>query len=319
MHKVYYVYNPRTACYDRIYPTFRQRAFSVFRRVLVFAVVCLLGVCAVLFWVIGPAKMVSVADDRKLKARYRVMDEQLDEALEVLDRIRERDANLYRVMVQADPPADPSQNGMEADYAAFEDSANAVLLASTQGKVERLRRQLYMQSLSFDEIVAMCRDNTEKLQCIPSIQPIKNGDLEHLSSGFGIRIDPVFGTAKMHTGLDFTAQTGTPILATGAGVVSYAQWKEGYGLCTIIDHGYGYQTLYGHQDRILVREGQSVKRGDVIGHVGNTGKSTGPHLHYEVMIRGRKVNPVNFFSRELTPEKYDELLRKAAMYAGVFD
>ncbi|MBQ0061169.1 MAG: M23 family metallopeptidase [Bacteroidales bacterium] len=321
MHKVYYIYNPRTGCYDRIYPTFKQRFRSYLRRVLQVLIPTALVILAVVYWNIRHNEADAyLADNQRLRVQYAVLRKDLSEALKVMQEIKERDHNLYRVMVQADLmlPEDELTEA-EIDYSEFKDSTNAILLHSTEQKAERLLKHIYEQIRSFDAISLEISRETEKVQSIPSIQPVKVEDLNHLSSGFGFRTDPVTGEPKMHTGLDFAAAVGTPIYATGSGVVSFADWKSGYGNCTIIDHGYGYQTLYGHQDEILVKVGQSVKRGDLIGKVGNTGKSTGPHLHYEVMIQGRKVNPVNFFSKELTPEEYDKLLREAAVRAGVFD
>lgn len=157
------------------------------------------------------------------------------------------------------------------------------------------------------------------LKCIPAIQPVSNKELKHTASGYGMRIDPIYKTAKFHEGMDFSANIGTPIYATGNGTVTKAGWQSGYGKVVIINHGYGYETLYAHMNDIDVRVGQKVIRGEVIGKVGNTGKSTGPHLHYEVHVKGKVVNPVNYYFMDLNADDYDRMIQLAANHGKVFD
>jgi murein DD-endopeptidase MepM/ murein hydrolase activator NlpD len=158
------------------------------------------------------------------------------------------------------------------------------------------------------------------LASIPAIQPVSNSDLKRIASGFGYRIDPVYKTPRMHAGLDFTAETGTPVYATGDGIVEIAGSQgDGYGNKVLINHGYGYETLYAHNSRVMVRAGEKVKRGQTIALVGNTGKSTGPHCHYEVWKNGTKIDPVNYFFNDLTPEQYDQLLKIAEQSNQSFD
>jgi len=185
--------------------------------------------------------------------------------------------------------------------------------------LDMLNRQLYIQSQSFDEVVELFKDHDQMLSCIPAIQPVSNKNLKQTASGYGMRIDPIYKTAKFHAGMDFSANIGTPIYATGDGVVKKAGWQSGYGKIIIINHGFGYETWYAHLNDYDVRVGQKVKRGEVIGEVGNTGKSTGPHLHYEVHLKGKVVNPVNYYFMDLSAEDYDKMIELAANQGKVFD
>ncbi|MBP5742023.1 MAG: M23 family metallopeptidase, partial [Paludibacteraceae bacterium] len=204
-------------------------------------------------------------------------------------------------------------------YEYLDDLTNADLVKATTKRVDEVRRMTYAQSRSYDEIVELSKNNKKRLEHIPAIQPVFNKDLKYMASGYGRRIDPVYHTPKFHAGMDFAAPTGTKIFATGDGKVTLAEWKQGYGKCVIISHGYGYETLYGHMHDFNVREGQEVRRGDVIGYVGSTGKSTGSHLHYEVHVNGSPVNPQNYYYADLSPEEYDRMLQLTANNAKVFD
>jgi murein DD-endopeptidase MepM/ murein hydrolase activator NlpD len=185
--------------------------------------------------------------------------------------------------------------------------------------MDMMKRQIYVQSNSFDELIEMGKNLEERSRCVPGIQPLSNKDLTRTSSGFGMRIDPIYHTPRFHTGMDFTAPIGTEIYATGDGTVIMQGWKQGYGNCIMIDHGFGYKTLYGHNSKNLVQVGQKVVRGEVIGHVGNTGKSVGPHLHYEVLLHDKYVNPYNYYYMDLTPEEYDQMIQLAENRGQVMD
>ena len=187
------------------------------------------------------------------------------------------------------------------------------LILSTVSKIDVLKKRMYIQTKSYDEIIALAKRKNEMLANTPAIQPIENKKLKRMASGFGMRIHPIYKVRKMHTGCDFTARTGTPIYATGDGVVKSVDKKYGgYGKKVIIDHGFGYQTLYAHMSKFNVKVGQKVKRGEVIGFVGNTGASTAPHLHYEVIYKGKKVNPVHYFFNDLDEGQYEEILELAS-------
>ena len=297
MRKVYYIYNPKTRTYDRIYPTMRQRVMSYLRRLFV-GMGLGAGSFIVLLLIFGsPSEKDLRMENSRLQAQYHILSSRLDESLQVMKGLQQRDDNLYRVMMQADPVADalrtPSYNKTNR-YEDLMELPSAKLVVNTTQKMDLLERQLYIQSKSFDEVLALCKKHDEMLECIPAIQPVSNKDLKQTASGYGTRIDPIYKTVKFHSGMDFSANVGTPVYATGNGVVRKAGWEGLYGNCIQIDHGFGYVTRYAHLSKIDVRVGQKVVRGETIGKVGTTGKSTGPHLHYEVMVKGQIVNPVRY-------------------------
>ncbi|MBO5251819.1 MAG: M23 family metallopeptidase [Bacteroidaceae bacterium] len=322
MRKVYYIYNPKTRTYDRIYPTVRQRALSILRRLFV-GMGLGAGSFILLIWIFGsPSEKELRIENSRLLAQYKVLSHRLDEALGVMQGIQQRDDNLYRVVLQADPVADAVRQagyGGTNRYEELMDMANSELVINTTQKMDMLNRQLYIQSKSFDEVVDLCKNHDEMLGCIPAIQPVSNKNLKQTASGYGLRIDPIYKTTKFHAGMDFSANIGTPVYATGNGTVKKAGWQSGYGKLIIIDHGFGYETWYAHLNDYDVRVGQKVVRGEVIGEVGNTGKSTGPHLHYEVHVKGKVVNPVNYYFMDLSAEDYDKMIEIAANHGKVFD
>ena len=322
MRKIYYIYNPKTNSYDRIYPTFRQRVLNILKRLFVgmgFGA----GSFILLIWIFGsPSEKQLRIENSRLLAQYNVLSRRLDEALGVMQGIQQRDDNLYRVVLQADPVADAVRKagyGGTNRYEELMDMANADLVVNTTQKMDMLNRQLYIQSKSFDEVVDLFKDHDEMLKSIPAIQPVANKDLKRTASGYGMRVDPIYKTSKFHAGMDFSANIGTPVYATGDGVVKKVGWQSGYGKIIIINHGFGYETWYAHLNKYNVRVGQKVVRGEVIGEVGNTGKSTGPHLHYEVHVKGKVVNPVNYYFMDLSAEEYDKMIELAANQGKVFD
>lgn len=322
MRKVYYIYNPKTRTYDRIYPTMRQRVMSYLRRLFV-GMGLGAGSFIVLLLIFGsPSEKDLRMENSRLQAQYHILSSRLDESLQVMKGLQQRDDNLYRVMMQADPVADalrtPSYNKTNR-YEDLMELPSAKLVVNTTQKMDLLERQLYIQSKSFDEVLALCKKHDEMLECIPAIQPVSNKDLKQTASGYGTRIDPIYKTVKFHSGMDFSANVGTPVYATGNGVVRKAGWEELYGNCIQIDHGFGYVTRYAHLSKIDVRVGQKVVRGETIGKVGTTGKSTGPHLHYEVMVKGQIVNPVNYYFMDLNADDYDRMVEIAANHGKVFD
>lgn len=321
MRKVYYIYNPQTQTYDRIYPTVRQRVMSFLRRLFIgmgLGVVCFVAPLIIFG---SPSEKELRKENSRLESQYRVLSRQLDEALGVLQDIQQRDDNLYRVIFMADPvPSSIRQSGYGAvRYEHLMDMADAELVVNTTQKMDLLTKQLYIQSRSFDDVVRLCRQHDEMLRCIPAIQPISNKDLKRTASGYGRRVDPIYGTVKFHEGMDFSANIGTEVYATGDGTVVSVGWESGYGKTIVIDHGFGYVTRYAHLQDYRTRKGKKVVRGEVIGEVGNTGKSTGPHLHYEVHVKGRVVNPVNYYFMDLSADDYDRMIQLAANHGKVFD
>ncbi|MCI5665040.1 MAG: M23 family metallopeptidase [Mediterranea sp.] len=322
MRKVYYIYNPQTQTYDRIYPTVRQRIMSLLRRLFIDIGLVAAGFIVLLIIFGSPSEKELRKENSRLQAQYNLLDARLDEALEVLQDIQQRDDNLYRVIFQADHIPDAIRKagyGGTNRYEHLMDMANAEMVVNTTQKLDMLTKQLYIQSNSFDDVVEMCKNHDEMLRCIPAIQPISNKDLKQTASGYGTRIDPIYGTPRFHSGMDFSANPGTDVYATGDGTVVKMGWETGYGNTIIIDHGFGYRTWYAHLRDFRTKVGKRVVRGEVIGGVGSTGKSTGPHLHYEVHVKGKVVNPINYYFMDLSAEDYDRMIQIAENHGKMLD
>ncbi len=320
--KTYYLYNPNTLSYERVYPSARDRFFSVLRHLSTGIAFGVATFFVMMYVIDSPMESQLRKENKLLQTQYEVLSLRLSNALEVLDDIQQRDENLYRAIFQAESiPESVRKSGFGGSnrYEHLMELSNPDLVVSTTQKMDMLRKQLYIQSNSLEELIAMGKNQEEKSKCVPAIQPISNKDLRRTASGYGIRIDPIYRTPRFHSGMDFSAKVGTEIYATGNGVVTFAGWKQGYGNCLMIDHGYGFETLYGHMSKFKVRVGQKVTRGEVIGEVGNTGKSTGPHLHYEVIVRGRHDNPSKYYYMDLSPEEYDRMIQIAENHGQVMD
>lgn len=320
--KTYYRYNPNTLDYERVYPSTKDRIFSVLRHLSTGIAFGIATFFVMMYVIDSPRESRLQKENRLLQTQYEVLDLRLNNAMEILDDIQQRDENLYRAIFQAESiPESIRKSGFGGTnrYKQLMEASNSELVVSTTRKMDMLRKQLYVQSNSLEELIEMGKNQEERMKCIPAIQPISNKDLKQTASGYGMRIDPVYRTPHFHSGMDFSAKIGTEIYATGDGKVIYSAWKQGYGNCVIIDHGYDFQTLYGHMSKYKVRVGQRVTRGQVIGEVGNTGKSTGPHLHYEVIVRGRYDNPAKYYYMDLTPEEYDRMIQIAENHGQVMD
>jgi murein DD-endopeptidase MepM/ murein hydrolase activator NlpD len=321
MRKVYYIYNPKTRTYDRVYPTFRQRVLHVLKRLFVgmgFGA----GSFILLLWIFGsPSEKQLRIENSRLLAQYNVLSRRLDEALGVMQGIQQRDDNLYRVVVNADPvPSEAREiDKTSVKYKDLREKTSSDIATLTTQKVDELRRKLYVQSKSFNEVFDAAKNHEERLLRTPSIQPVLNKDMKRMASGYGMRIDPIYKTPKFHAGMDFSGAHRSEIFATAKGTLTFVGWKQGYGNCMIIDHGFGYETLYAHLDGFKLKRGQQVNRGDVIGYMGNTGKSTGTHLHYEVHYKGKVTDPRNYYFQDLNPEEYDEMVRLTSNNGNVFD
>ncbi|HOS84513.1 MAG TPA: M23 family metallopeptidase [Bacteroidales bacterium] len=258
-------------------------------------------------------------ENAELRNQYSILDNRIQKLEGLLNDMAERDNNIYRVIFEANPIPQEIRNagfGGVNRYAELQSKPNMEMVIETANRIDILNKKIYIQSLSFDTIISLAKNKKEMLKRIPAIQPLRN---YKFSSGFGYRIHPVYKTYRMHTGIDLTAPTGTKIYATGDGVVREAEYSHGYGKMVLIDHGYSFQTVYGHLSKIVVRPGQKVSRGDIIGMVGNTGTSTGSHLHYEVRRHGSPVNPINYYLSDLTPKEFDELLQMSKQTNQSFD
>jgi murein DD-endopeptidase MepM/ murein hydrolase activator NlpD len=252
-----------------------------------------------------------------LEVQVKSMKQQLDTLDRYAEVLQKRDNEIYRSIFGADPIE--RSFGNRASTKDLNDYASKEGILETKKRMQSLQTAMISQSKSYDEIKRLATRHDQFLSSLPAIQPVDNKDLNRMASGFGFRIHPIYRVARMHTGLDFSADIGTEIYATGDGVVKSPDGGSGYGLHVVIDHGFGYQTLYAHMSRMAVRPGQKVKRGQVIGYVGNTGVSSGPHLHYEVIKNGEKINPAYYFYNDLSPEQYAALLERAAQSGQSFD
>ena len=257
-----------------------------------------------------------------LESQYEVLEQQVDRMQIVMADLQQRDDNLYRVLFEAEPIPLSSRLGAAGQVAYYDSIAqmtNSQLASQLTKKVDILEKAVYAQAKSYDEILLLAKEQEFRLENLPAIQPVLNKDLTRVASGYGWRVDPIYHTRKFHAGMDFTSPIGTDVYATGNGKVEFVGWKQGYGNCVIIDHGYNYQTLYAHLSKSLTVVGRKVHRGDIIALVGNTGKSTGPHLHYEVRFKGQPLDPRNFYFQDLSPEEYDRMVQLSNNFGQMLD
>lgn len=308
MAKVRYHFNTNSLKIEKVKVTFRQkflRFLSVVFTGLVFASLVL--VLAYNF-LESPKERMMQRELDQYKLQFTILNDKLEKVQAVVSDLRERDDNIYRVILESEPiPSTVREAGYGgADrYARLEGYKNTDIIKNTSRKLDLITSQLYVQSKSFDEVFALAIRKEELIASIPAIQPVANKDLRRIGSYFGYRTDPFYKVTKFHEGIDFTAPVGTEIYATGDGVVKTIEYsRRGYGNMIIINHGFGYETVYAHLSKVNIKPGQKVKRGQIIGFVGNTGKSTAPHLHYEVRKNGNPIDPINFFFNDITPEEY---------------
>ncbi len=323
MSKVKFKYNPDTLSYDRVETGFKYYISRVFTYSLFSAVLGVVYFLGYIYLLDSPRETRLERENSRLVSQYEIMSKKLEQVHLVLDDIQQRDENVYRVIYQADSIPNSIRRagfGGVNRYRYLEDMDNANLVVNTARKLDIIMKQLYVQSNSFDEIESLTKRKEEMIRCIPAIQPISNKDLRRTASGYGWRIDPIYKIRRFHQGLDFSAPTGTDIFSTGEGIVkSVTVSPTGYGKHIEVDHGFGYSTLYAHMDGFNVKPGQRVNRGDIIGYVGDTGKSTAPHLHYEVRIKGNAVDPAHYFFQDLTPEQYEKMIQISSNSNQTFD
>lgn len=312
MSKKKYKYNPQSLSYEEVSVSFGMRILKLFLWMAPSIVMGLL--LAFLF-----SRKLDSPKEKILKSEIEIYKEELGRlnsdinlVNRVLDDIEKRDEDLYRVALYADKFPEELRimgTGGSDKYAYLDGYSNSELLKRTSERMDNLESRLHGQSLSFKELLDLAKNKEKMLSSIPAIQPVSNKELKRMASGYGFRIDPIYKTRRMHTGMDFTANVGTEVYSTGDGVVESLEVSGwGYGKCIVINHGYGYKTRYAHLSAFKVKQGQKIKRGELIGLVGNTGKSTGPHLHYEVEKAGSKVNPVHYYHSDLSPEQYAKLI-----------
>lgn len=317
MSKVKYYYDSENLAYKRIKTKKRKKIGYIFLFLLsslLFGFLCLVLLINTPYFETPKDKLLT-GELETMKLNYKLMNRKVDLMTDVLTAIEERDNNIYRIYFNTSPiPNEERKAGFGGTnrYKDLEGFNNSDLVINTNKKVDMLTKELVIQSKSLDEIVALAKQKEKLLAAIPAIQPVKNEDLKRMASGFGYRSDPFTKIRKFHYGMDFTAKTGTPVYATGDGVVLKADDSlSGYGNHIEINHGYGYVTLYAHLSKYNCRAGQKVKRGDVIGYVGSTGRSEAPHLHYEVIKGKEKINPLNFYYGSISAQEYVEITKLA--------
>lgn len=312
MEKFKYKYNPKTVKYEKVKLTWKDKFFRFLT--YFFATVVIAVVYNLVFSTFfdTPKEKGLKRENEQLKLQYEILDKRFDLVENTLQDLQQRDNNIYRTIFETDPiPSSVREAGYGGTehYNKLKNLENSELVIKTSKRLDKLSKQLYVQSRSYDEIINMADNKEEMLSAIPAIMPVSNEDLTRTASGFGWRIHPIYKIKKFHEGMDFTASTGTEVYATGDGVVKKVKDSyRGYGKRVVIDHGFGYKTRYAHLADFNVRKGQKVKRGDVIGYLGNSGLSTAPHLHYEVEKGDEKVNPVHYYFNDLTPEQYEKMI-----------
>lgn len=319
----HYIFNQLTQSFEVLETSKSKKALR-----LVLVLLAVLGI-AFLFAILlftffkSPMEKSQARELEFMKLQYEILNDRLDEMELLMTDMEQRDNNLYRVMFEADPiPSSVRRSGFsDADrYADLFGYMNSSVVVSAARKLDVIASQLYNQSVSYDSLFVMARNKTAMLTHIPAIFPLKEMEIKYISSYFGYRPDPIYKVEKFHSGMDFSAALGTEAYSTGDGVVAEVEnghW--GYGNMVTIDHGFGYKTRYAHLQKAAVRRGQKVKRGQVIGYIGNTGKTTGVHLHYEVLKNDVQVDPINFFYNDLTPDEYEQILQQSTLPSQTMD
>ncbi|NML20403.1 peptidoglycan DD-metalloendopeptidase family protein [Pseudoflavitalea sp. G-6-1-2] len=323
MKKIKYYYNTNTLRYEKLETPLRVKLLRVLGFISAAIVTALIIVSIAYRYFPSANEKKLLTENERLEEQYENLDHAAGKLSQRLKELEERDNEIYRVIFEANPIPDSSRAmeiAQQKEWKMVTSMTNSELENSIVQTLNNLNNRMSNQDASYADITKFIANKEEMLASTPAIQPVSNSDLKRVASGYGSRIDPVYKTIKFHAGLDFSAPQGTPIYATANGVARTAgNLGNGYGNHVVINHGYGYETLYGHMFKVKVKAGQRVKRGEVIGWVGSTGKSTGPHCHYEVHKNGRPVDPIYFFYNDLTPEQFDRMLKMAASSNQSFD
>jgi murein DD-endopeptidase MepM/ murein hydrolase activator NlpD len=323
MAKHKYKFNPESLSYVKVARSPKEKFYiflSYFSASVVLAVLYFL-VFSIFFD--SPKEKGLKRQISELKVNYQIVNDELDKIETVLKDLQERDDNIYRTIFEAEPIHSAIREagyGGSNRYRDLEKIENSKLVIDVKSRLDKIMKKIYVQSTSYDQLIKLAKNKEDMLASIPAIQPISNKDLKRTASGWGYRIHPIYKIRKFHYGMDFTAPTNTEVYATGDGVIeSVESSMRGYGNSIIINHGFGYKTLYGHMTSFKVKQGQQVHRGDVIGYVGSSGLSTAPHLHYEVMRNGEKVNPVNYYFNDLSANEYEKMIELSIKSGQTFD
>lgn len=323
MSKIKFYFNTKSLTYEKV----QIKLWDRFKRFAGFLITGIAFASVTMFvayrYFDSPKEKQLRREIETMKYQYDILENKLNQVNVVLSDMQNRDDNIYRVIFEADPIPSEIRNagfGGVDRYKALEGFNSSNVVINVTKKLDKISKKMYIQSKSFDDVVKLANNKSVMLASIPAIQPINKKNLKSVASGFGYRTHPIYKTMHLHSGMDFSAPIGTPIYATGDGIVESADnLAQGYGNHVVINHNFGYKTLYGHMSRYAVRRGQKVKRGDVIGYVGNTGMSTGPHLHYEVIKNDVKINPINFYYNDLSPAEYELMIEQSSKSNQSFD
>ena len=324
MLKVKYRFNSKSLTYEKVKTSFKV-SFLYFLSYLATGIVfATITIILSRQFLPSPSEKKHNRELEVLKLQYDLLSSKMIQAEKVLSDLEDRDDNIYRAIFESEPLPKTMRyggSGGSDKYSVFDIYENAELLKSSTEKLDKITKQIYIQSKSFDEVVKLTKNKEKLLASIPAIMPIYNKDLLHsITSDFGWRTHPIYKTQQFHPGMDFASEQGTPIYSTGDGLIETADnMAQGYGNHVVINHGFGYQTLYAHMSKIAVHANQKINRGQLIGYVGSTGLSTWPHLHYEVIKNGEKVNPINYYYNDLSPQEYQILIDGSKKSTQSFD
>ena len=313
MSKIKYKFNKKSLTFDRVQTTIRKRLFYFFTHLSTGVVFAAAVLVLAYNFLDTPREKAIKRELEQMKLQYSMLNDQFGRAEKIMGDLQDRDDNIYRVIFESEPiPKSVREAGIGGvdRYEKLKGYKNSDIIIETEKRLDKIMSQIYVQSKSYDDVFDMAKNKERMLASIPAIQPVNERDLKHIGSYFGTRMDPFYKVRKYHEGMDFCANIGTEVYATGNGTIEMAGRDEsgGYGNEIIIDHGYSYKTVYAHLSRIFVKPGQKILRGQIIGYVGNTGKSTAPHLHYEVRKNGLAINPIYFFFNDLSPDQFQTIL-----------
>lgn len=323
MPRTKYKFNPESLSFDKV----RLGIRDILLRFMTFFIGSV--IIALIYWLVfavffdSPKEKALEREIEQLTLQYEMINREMSNVEKVLDDLQKTDDNLYRTIFEAEPiPVTLREGGVGGvnRYKNLEGYSNSDLVVETTSRLDKIRKRIYLQSKSFDELIQLAKRKEDMLKSVPAILPIANDDLTRTASGYGLRVHPIYKIIKFHSGMDFTAPAGTDVYATGDGVIASVQSSQrGLGKNIIIDHGFGYVSIYAHLSNFNVRLGQKVRRGDVIGYVGNTGTSVANHLHYEIKLNGRNVDPVNYYFEDLSPSEYERMIEIASKTGQSFD
>lgn len=314
MAKVKYHYNPETLSYSKIQKKKGSVIWMSILFILAFMITGVIGFVVLINFLESPKEKAMKRELENMKLNYELLAKRAEEHVNRLEELETRDNTIYRQFFEASPISNEVRKsgfGGVNRYKSLDGFENSRMIKNLTKDMDVLSKRIVIQSKSLDEIVKMAENKEEMLASIPAIQPVKKEELTRMASGYGMRFHPILKISRMHKGMDFTAKKGTPIYATGKGTVIRANKSSSFGNVVYIDHGYGYQTIYAHMKKFATKKGAKVKRGDIIGYVGNTGISVSAHLHYEVHKDGKAVNPVYYYYGDLSPKEFVEMQNAA--------